>query len=145
MQIAQVMTRHVQLVNPATKLKDAATMMRENDIGFLPVGDNDRLIGTLTDRDIVCRSVAMGPDPNVATVRDAMSEDILYCYEDEDTNEAANLMAEHQVRRMPVLNREKRLVGILSLGDLAVETPDSDIIGQTVEDVSKDTGKPRNL
>src|SRR3954468_8932396 len=120
MKIREVMTEMVELVDPDTVLRDAAQQMREAGIGFLPVGVDDRLVGTLTDRDITVRAVADGLDPKVARVREAMSKSLVYCFEEQDTSEAATLMAEHKIRRLPVLNSAKRLVGIISLGDLAV-------------------------
>ena len=110
--------------------------MREADTGFLPVGEDDRLVGTLTDRDITIRSVAEGHDPKVTRVREAMGSELVYCFEDQETSEAAALMAENEIRRLPVLNSDKRLVGVVSLGDLAVRTGDDDIVGQTVQDIS---------
>jgi CBS domain-containing protein len=139
MKIRDVMTRSVELVNPDTSLEEAARKMRETDTGFLPVGENDRLVGTLTDRDITIRAVAEGRDPKSAKVRDAMSDELVYVFEDADTAEAADLMAQRQIRRLPVLNQDKRLVGVVSLGDLATRTPDDDVVGQTVQDVSKQT------
>jgi CBS domain-containing protein len=139
MKIRDVMTRSVELVNPDTSLQEAARKMRETDTGFLPVGENDRLAGTLTDRDITIRAVAEGRDPKSAKVRDAMSDEIVYVFEDAETAEAADLMAQRQIRRLPVLNQDKRLVGVVSLGDLATRTPDDDVVGQTVQDVSKQT------
>ena len=139
MKIRDVMTRSVELVNPDTSLEEAARKMRETDTGFLPVGENDRLAGTLTDRDITIRAVAEGRDPKSAKVRDAMSDDLVYVFEDAETAEAADLMAQRQIRRLPVLNQDKRLVGVVSLGDLATRTPDDDVVGQTVQDVSKQT------
>jgi CBS domain-containing protein len=139
MKIRDVMTRSVELVNPDTSLQEAARKMRETDTGFLPVGENDRLAGTLTDRDITIRAVAEGRDPKSAKVRDAMSEELVYVFEDAETAEAADLMAQRQIRRLPVLNQDKRLVGVVSLGDLATRTPDDDVVGQTVQDVSKQT------
>jgi CBS domain-containing protein len=139
MKIRDVMTRSVELVNPDTSLQEAARKMRETDTGFLPVGENDRLVGTLTDRDITIRAVAEGSDPKSAKVRDAMSEELVYVLEDAETAEAADLMAQRQIRRLPVLNQDKRLVGVVSLGDLATRTPDDDVVGQTVQDVSKPT------
>jgi CBS domain-containing protein len=139
MKIRDVMTRSVELVNPDTSLEEAARKMRETDTGFLPVGENDRLVGTLTDRDITIRAVAEGRDPKSAKVRDAMSEELVYVFEDAETAEAADLMAQRQIRRLPVLNQDKRLVGVVSLGDLATRTPDDDVVGQTVQDVSKQT------
>jgi CBS domain-containing protein len=137
MQIHEVMTSDVRLVDPATTLKDAAQMMREGDFGLLPTGENDRLVGTITDRDITVRAVANGKDPNSTTVRDAMSEGILYCFEDQSVDEVADMMGEKQVRRMPVLNRDKRLVGIVALGDLATERGADDDAGEALSEISK--------
>ncbi len=142
MQIRDIMTRQVELVNPNTPLKDAARMMRDADIGFLPVGENDRLVGTLTDRDIAIRAVAEGKDPNSAKVADAMTPQIAYAFEDQDSSEAAQIMAEKQIRRLPIMSRDKRLVGVLAMGDLATKTGDDDVVGQTVQDVSE-PGKGR--
>jgi len=137
MKIREIMTRQVETVSPDTPLKEAARMMRDTDIGFLPVGENDRLVGTLTDRDIAVRAVADGKDPNSAKVRDAMSPGTEYVFEDQDSAEAATIMSEKQVRRLPVMNRDKRLVGVVAIGDLATRTTDDDVVGQTVEDVSQ--------
>jgi CBS domain-containing protein len=136
MKIREVMTETVELVDPDTALRDAAQRMRDVGIGFLPVGVDDRLVGTLTDRDITVRAVADGLDPKIARVREAMSKALIYCFEDQDTSEAATLMAENKVRRLPVLNSAKRLVGVVSIGDLAATTGDDDVIGQTVQDIS---------
>lgn len=137
MQIRDIMTRQVELVSPNTPLKEAARMMRDADIGFLPVGENDRLVGTLTDRDIAIRAVADGKDPNSAKVSDAMTPEIAYAFEDQDSSEAAQIMSEKQIRRLPIINRDKRLVGVLAIGDLATKTGDDDLVGQTVQDVSE--------
>jgi len=119
MQVKEVMTRGAECVGPDDTLQDAARKMKNLDVGPLPVCDNDRLAGMLTDRDIVLRCVAEGRDARSAKVRDAMSEGISYCFEDDDVAEAARQMKEKQIRRLVVLNRDKRLVGIVSLGDLA--------------------------
>ena len=137
MQIREVMTSDVRLVDPATTLKDAAQMMREGDFGLLPIGENDRLVGTITDRDITIRAVASGKDPNSTTVRDAMSEGIFYCFEDQSVDEVAEMMGDKQVRRMPVLNRDKRLVGIVALGDLATERGADDDAGEALSEISE--------
>ncbi|WP_448204222.1 CBS domain-containing protein [Azospirillum sp. sgz302134] len=137
MQIRDIMTREVKLVNPNTPLQEAARMMRDADTGFLPVGENDRLVGTLTDRDIAIRAVAEGKDVKSAKVSDAMTPDLAYAFEDQDSSEAAQIMAEKQIRRLPILNRDKRLVGVVALGDLATKTGDDDVVGQTVQDVSE--------
>jgi CBS domain-containing protein len=112
------MTRNVKLVSPDQTIRDAALLMAEIDAGALPVGENDRLVGMITDRDIAVRAVAQGKSPDTK-VRDVMSQEMLYCFDDDDLDEIARNMAKNQVRRLPVINRAKRLVGILSLGDLA--------------------------
>lgn len=122
MQLKQVMTTDVRLTDPETTLTEAAVAMRDGDFGLLPVGENDRLVGTITDRDITVRAVAAGKDPGATRVREAMSEGIAYCFEDQSAEEAAEIMKARQIRRLPVLNRDKRLVGIVALGDLAVES-----------------------
>ncbi len=118
--VRDCMTKNVKLTSPTTTATEAARIMRDGDFGMLPVGDGDRLVGMITDRDIAIRGVAEGKDPNTATVRDIMSTKVLYCYDDDDTTAVAKNMGENRVRRLPVLNREKRLVGIISLGDIAV-------------------------
>jgi CBS domain-containing protein len=137
MQLRDVMTKDVKLTDPGMTLKGAATLMRDGDFGLLPVGENDRLVGTITDRDIVVSAVAEGKDPNTATVRDAMSEGVLYCFEDQPADEAADVMRERQVRRLPVLNRDKRLVGIVALADLAVESGSIKPAAQALSGVSR--------
>jgi CBS domain-containing protein len=120
MQVNQVMSRQVRLASPTDTLQHAARMMAELDAGALPVGDNDRLVGMVTDRDIAIRGDAEGCDPTKTTVRQVMSGDtVKYCFEDDDVEKVAQNMAELKVRRLPVVNREKRLVGIVSLGDLS--------------------------
>jgi CBS domain-containing protein len=120
MQVREVLTHNVERIPPDTPVREAAQMMKTKDLGALPVYEGDRLIGMVTDRDIVTRAVAesRGPDTQV---RDVMSQGVVYVFEDQDLKEAAKIMKEHQVRRLIVLNRDKRLVGIVSLGDLAVE------------------------
>lgn len=118
--VREVMTRHVEVVHPDSTLEEAAEKMTRFDIGPLPVCDGDRLVGLITDRDIIVRSVARGEDPSRDRVRDVMTPEVIYCFEDQDVAEAARLMRERKVHQLPVLNRDKRLVGIVSLGDLAV-------------------------
>jgi CBS domain-containing protein len=120
MKIVDVMSRDVQLVNSHETLRDAAILMKKIDAGILPVADGERLVGMITDRDIVVRGLAEGKGPD-AEVRDAMTHEVKYCFDDEDVAEVANNMAELQVRRLPVMDREKQLVGIVSLADLATE------------------------
>jgi CBS domain-containing protein len=115
--------------------------MRDLDVGPLPVcGDYDRLVGMLTDRDIAVRAIAEGKDPRNGKVSDAMTPEIVYCFQDDDIGEASQLMKENQVRRLVGLDRNKRLVGILSLGDLAVESRDDELAGATLEAVSEPAG-----
>ena len=137
MQLEDIMTRNPECVTPEDSLRDAACKMRDLDVGPLPVCDNDRLAGMITDRDIVVTAVAEGKDPRSTKVREAMSAGVFYCFEDQLVGEAAHLMEEQQVRRLVVLNRDKRLVGIVSLGDLAVETGDEQLTGNTLEAVSE--------
>ena len=118
MQIHEVMTSTVQIADPNMTIRDVARRMRAENIGALPVGENDRLIGMVTDRDIVVRAVAEERSAGNTTVREVMSEGICYCFEDDDLDHAAEVMAKHQVRRLPVLNRDKRLVGVVALADL---------------------------
>jgi CBS domain-containing protein len=139
MQVKDVMTKGAECVRPDDTLQDAARKMKGLDVGPLPVCDNDRLVGMITDRDITVRAVAEGKDPRSARVRDAMTEGVCYCFEDDDVADAARLMKEKQIRRLVVLNRDKRLAGIVSLGDLAVETGDEHLAGQTLEHVSQPT------
>ena len=119
MQIKDVMSRDVVLTHPDAALIEAARKMREQDVGMLPIGEDKRLIGTITDRDIIVRAVADGIDPREGTVRQAMSKGLVYCYDDQPLEEASALMSQHQVRRLPVIGRDRRLVGIVALGDLA--------------------------
>jgi CBS domain-containing protein len=120
MKISEAMTSQVDVIDPNTAVRDAARRMRDDNVGALPVGENDRLIGMVTDRDIVVRGVAENRLDGTTSVRDLMSEHVYYCFEDDDLEQAAQIMAEHQVRRLPVLNRQKRLVGIVALADLAL-------------------------
>jgi CBS domain-containing protein len=118
MRVSEIMTRDVCLARPDHTIEDVARMMLAIDAGLLPVGDDDRLVGVITDRDIAVRAVAEGKGP-ATPVSEVMSGEVMYCFEDEDTADVARNMGEQQVRRLPVLNRDKRLVGILSLADLA--------------------------
>jgi CBS domain-containing protein len=120
MHVNEVMTRDVMIASPSDSLQHAAQLMEQEDFGSLPVGENDRLVGMLSDRDIAIRAVAHGLSPTECTVGDVMSAEVKYVFDDQTVEEAAKLMATLQVRRLPVLNRDKRLVGIVSLGDLAV-------------------------
>ena len=120
MNVSEIMSREVKIVSPDDTLTQAAQIMKEIDAGVVPVGENDRLVGMLTDRDITIRAVAEGKSPDQCLVRDVMSPAILYVFDDTSVDEAARNMGELQVRRLPVVNHDKRLVGILSLGDIAI-------------------------
>ncbi|KQX19889.1 CBS domain-containing protein [Variovorax sp. Root434] len=118
--IKDVMSKDVKVVHPDATLIEAAQSMRDGDFGMMPVGEDDRMIGTISDRDIAIRGVAEGLDGKVK-VRDVMSSGVQWAYDDEPVERAAQLMAQHQVRRLPIVNREKRLVGIVALADVAVK------------------------
>ena len=119
MQVRDAMTRDVRLATPGQTIRDVAKMMQEIDAGVLPVGENDRIVGMITDRDIAVRAVAEGKGPDTP-VREVMSTDqVLYCFEDDDIDDVAKNMGDVKVRRLPVVDRNKRLVGIVSIGDLA--------------------------
>jgi CBS domain-containing protein len=119
MKVKDAMHQGAEWVEPQTPIDEIARKMRDLDIGAIPVGENDRLIGMVTDRDIACRAVANGTDPGKLTARDVMSKGILYCRETEDLEDAMRIMEQKQVRRLPVINDRKRMVGMLSLGDIA--------------------------
>jgi CBS domain-containing protein len=126
MQVSEAMSNDVKIADPGQSIRDAARMMVEMDVGVLPVREGDRLVGMITDRDIAVRAVAAGKGPNTP-IRDIMSAEVKYCFEDEDLDDVAENMADIKLRRLPVLNREKRLVGILSLGDMALADGPSNV------------------
>jgi CBS domain-containing protein len=140
MKISECMTHDVKLVSPDTTIRDAARSMLEADAGSLPVGDGDRLIGMITDRDIAVRAVAQGRGPDTP-VREVMTEELLYVFEDQSIDEVADNMSDVQVRRFPVVNRQKRLVGIVSLGDISQS--ESDAAEMALERVSEPGGMHR--
>ena len=119
MKVSEIMSHDVQIANPQQSVAEVARIMADKEIGFMPVGENDQLVGTITDRDIVVRAVAdgMGGD---AMVREVMTRDIKYCFEDEDVDDLTRNMGDVKVRRMPVVNRDKRITGVVSIGDAAL-------------------------
>ena len=139
MKVDAAMTREVRLVKPDQTIREAAQLMAEIDAGAIPVTENDRLVGMITDRDIAVRAVAQGKSPDTR-IRDVMSTGILYCFDDQELDEVARNMGKNQVRRLPVINHDKRLVGILALGDLA-SNEDAKAVGRTVSQVSEHGGK----
>lgn len=133
----EVMTKKPEYLPPAATLKEAAALMLKGDYGFIPIGENDRLIGAVTDRDIAIRAVAKGKDPSKTTVKEVMSKGIQYCFEDDDLNEIAAKMEENQIRRLVVLNKDKRMVGVLALGDIACKGENATLTGELTEGVSE--------
>lgn len=136
MKIDTVMTPGCKFLSREATLADAARLMASENFGSAPVADGERLVGMITDRDIVIRGVSEGFDPNVATVAGCMTDKVFYCFNDEDVGEVAENMATLQVRRLPVVDREKRLVGIVSLGDLSTRGADESA-GEALEAISK--------
>jgi CBS domain-containing protein len=139
MKVKDAMSRDVQVASPTQSIRDAAKIMAKIDSGVLPVGENDRLVGMITDRDIAIRAVAEGKAPTTK-VRDIMSDEVLYCFDDQDLDDVAQNMSNTKVRRLPVVNREKRLVGIISLGDVA-RNEDAGTTGQTISHISEPGGE----
>ena len=137
MQLRDVMTRDVEVIRPDATVEEAAEKMEALDVGPLPVCDGRRLVGMVTDRDITVRAVAAGVSPDKATVREVMTPDVAYAFEDQDVGEAERIMQDRQIRRLPILDRDKNLVGIVSLGDLAVDTDDARAAGETLERISE--------
>ena len=138
MRVSEAMSREVRLASPGQSIREVAGIMAEIDAGAMPVQENDRLVGMITDRDIAVRAVAQGKGPDTP-VREVMSTDqVLYCFEDEELDHVAQNMSEQRVRRLPVVNRDKRLVGIVSLGDLALKGENS--AGKAVKGVSQPGG-----
>lgn len=133
--LKEVMNTDVQVISPDATLRDAAEQMRDGDFGMMPVGENDRMIGAISDRDIAIRAIAEGKSPETK-VRDIMSDGIVWAYETDSLEAAARIMSDHQIRRLPVLNANKRLVGIVALGDFAVESADIEAVGATLSEIS---------
>ncbi|UFM64775.1 CBS domain-containing protein [Paracoccus sp. MA] len=139
MKVSDCMTAEVRIANPEQTIREIAQMMGQIDAGAMPVGDDDRLVGMITDRDIVIRGVAMGKGPDTK-VREVMSSEVRYCFEDEEVEQVLENMGDLQVRRLPVLNRDKRLVGIISLGDLARNGEVAEA-GEALSDISEPGGE----
>jgi len=135
-QLKDLMSGDVKVISPDMSIRDAARQMRDGDFGMLPVGENDRMIGTISDRDIAIRAVAEGKE-TATKVRDVMSEGIAWAFEDDSVEEAAKIMSKRQVRRLPVVNRDKRLVGIVALGDFAVESSEIRPAAEALSEISK--------
>ena len=139
MKVSKCMTRDVQLATPTQTIREAAKLMADLDAGSLPVQQDDRLVGMITDRDIAVRAVAQGKSPDTP-VRDVMSGEVLYCFDDQEIGDVARNMGDVKVRRLPVVNRDKRLVGIISIGDLALKEEEA-LTGSAVANISKHGGR----
>ena len=137
MKIKDVMTKSVETVRPDQTLQEAASRMKSLDVGPMPVTENERVVGILTDRDIVVRAAAEGRDVRTTKVREAMTPDVVCCSEDDDVKSAAQTMKDRQIRRLVVVDGQKRVAGIVSLGDIAVDTSDEKMSGRVLEEVSK--------
>jgi CBS domain-containing protein len=135
-QLKDVMSRDVKVIGPEMTIREAARNMCDGDFGMMPVGENDRMIGTISDRDIAIRAVAEGKGP-ATKVREIMSAGICWAYEDDSVEHAAKLMSEHQVRRLPVVNHDKRLVGIVALGDFAVDSSQIEPAAEALSKISE--------
>ena len=135
-QLKDLMSRDVKVISPDMSIKEAAIKMRDGDFGMMPVGEDDLMIGTLSDRDIVIRAVADGLNADTK-VRDVMSDGVAWAYEDDSVENAAMIMREWQVRRLPVVDRDKRLVGIVALGDFAVESSDIQPVAEALSEISQ--------
>ena len=136
MQLSQILTRDVETIRPDTSVREAAQRMRSMDVGSLPVCDGRTLLGMVTDRDLAIRVLAEGRDPNNTPVQEAMTPDVAYAFEDDDVQRAADIMKERQTRRLPVVDREKHLVGIVALGDIATTGKDQ-LSGDALEQISQ--------
>jgi CBS domain-containing protein len=143
MQVKEVMTRGVECIHPEATLQEAADKMKSLDIGPLPVCENERLVGMITDRDITVRGTADGLPPRLGRVGDVMTPDIIYCFDDQDVSEAARMMELKQIRRLLVLNHDMRLAGIVSLGDVAVKAGDANLTYEALERVSEPAAPQR--
>ena len=136
MKISEIMTVDARCADPDVSLATAAGMMRDLDVGALPICEGDNLVGMITDRDLIVRALAEARDPESTTVRDIMSPEIVHAFDDQDVEEVARLMEIKQIRRLPVLNRNKRLVGIVSLGDMATEAS-TQLSGEALKEISQ--------
>lgn len=140
MKVSEVMSHQVELASPSDSIQRAAQLMARIDAGVLPVGDGDRLVGMITDRDIAIRGVGEGRSPTDTPVNEVMTREVKYCFEDDDVGKVAQNMAELQIRRLPVLSRDKRLTGIVSLGDIARDHEPSQT-GSTLHHISRKGGQ----
>jgi CBS domain-containing protein len=142
MRICDAMTRDVEVASPETTLENVAGKMRDSGVGLIPLCENDRLVGVITDRDITVRATAKGLNPQKTRAREVMTPQVLYCFDDQSLAEAANLMEQKAVRRLIVLNRRKRMVGVISLDDLAAVPGEEKLVGEVLEQVAEPRPPP---
>jgi CBS domain-containing protein len=145
MLVKECMTKQVELGSPDMTLQEVAQKMRAGDFGALPIAENDRLVGMITDRDITIRGTADGKDPQKARARELMTPNVLYCFEDESLEEVSRNLGDNQIRRLPVLDRQKRLVGVLSLGDLAQSEEMSQMAEEALSRISAANNRQAEL
>ncbi len=137
MQIKEIMSSDFKVIKPSTTLKEAAEFMKECDCGYLPIGKDDKITGAVTDRDIIVRGIAAGLNPSNTAVDSVMTQKIQYCYEDDEVEDAAERMKNEQIRRLVVLNEEKRMTGVVTLGDIARSCNDKHLTGEIECQVAK--------
>jgi len=137
MKVSEIMTSDFEMIDSTHSLTAAAQKMKSLNVGFLPVQEGTRLIGLITDRDIVVRALAEGLDPDMTQAKDIISSELVFCYEDDSIEDAARLMEDNQVRRLIVCDRDRTPVGIVSLGDIAAKTGDERLAGEILERVSE--------
>lgn len=135
MKVREIMTSNVECLSPESNLREIAQKMKSLDVGFMPVCENDRLVGTITDRDIVIRAIAESRDINNIQARDVMTRDIVYAFEDEDVKDVAEKMRDKDVRRILILDKSKRLVGVVSIGDIS--KVEEKVSGKTLRDIAE--------
>jgi len=136
MKVREIMTANVECISSSMPIAKVAETMRDMDIGFIPVCENDKVVGTVTDRDITIRSVAQGRDPRLAPVSEVMTQTVFHCYEDEEVDSVALAMQQSEVRRMLIFDRQDNLVGVISLGDIAKASGEERIAGETLGQIA---------
>jgi CBS domain-containing protein len=141
MLIKEIMSKKPEFVSPSTPLKKVAEEMTKHDCGFIPVGESDRLVGVITDRDLALRAIAKSKDPDKTQAKEVMTQKVLYCYEEDDIKKATESMGKQQIRRLIVLNndKDKRMTGVVSLGDIARKCKDDKLCGHTFQEIEKET------
>lgn len=144
MQVREIMTRNVEVVPFDATVRDAAAKMKELDVGVIPVCNGEKLAGVITDRDIAVRLAAEGRNPSETRVSEIMTRDLFYCFEDQDIEEAATVMEAGQIRRLPILDHDRQLVGIVSLGDISVRSDDKQAAAEALEGISEPAAPKRS-